>query len=93
MRELEIGVKDLAGNVTRIPLKLARSKDHPEVKLLAPGGAEPITRDDVIAVGKPRLLVVVGNEAAGFQSVHWFVKRALARSAAETSSCARDRTR
>jgi serine/threonine protein kinase len=75
-RELELRVRDAAGNVATIRLKLARSKELFEVKrVLTAEGQEPILSGDVLVVNDPELRFVIDNDAVGLQGVQWVVKR------------------
>jgi eukaryotic-like serine/threonine-protein kinase len=74
-RRIELDVLDAAGNKSSLSLKLARSKDALEIKRFIAGGADPIFRNDVMVVREPKLTVVIDDEAVGFQSVQWVVKR------------------
>ena len=44
-------------------------------RLLRADGRDPIVRDDLYIVDKPRLPVTIDNEAVGFQGVRWILKR------------------
>jgi formylglycine-generating enzyme required for sulfatase activity len=74
-RLIDLGVRDAAGNTSKLSLKLARSKEALEIKRFVAGGADPIFRNDVMVVREPKLTVVIDDEAIGFQSVQWVVKR------------------
>jgi hypothetical protein len=74
--EVALSIRDVAGNVAPIRLRLARSKELLDIRsVLDADGKEPIRRDDLVIVRRAQIGVAIESESVGFQGVRWVVKR------------------